>query len=115
MTHNELLMGWPCIKKNIFSIFFQISAYACSERPDVGPKFFSGHGSAQNPDPTRLHTDIGDAANICVDTQDCTDEELHELTRMAGYNINTTNFDAKKKPAALWHIFHRDSYSDIVE
>ena len=70
---------------------------------------------SSNKDPTPLHTDIGDAANVCVFASKCTEDELQELTRLVKYDVTTTNFPGETKdPAALWHIFHRDVYEDLV-
>lgn len=66
-------------------------------------------------DPTSLHTDLGDAANICVFASTCGNEEMEQVTKLVDYDYTTTNFpDETKDPAALWHIFHRDVYNDLI-
>lgn len=83
--------------------------------PDVGPKLFCGHGSPRMTDPTHLHTDLADAVNLCVDSLECNDEEKAQLKEMTDYNVETTNYETEhREEAALWHIFHREVYDDIV-
>lgn len=81
---------------------------------DIEPKLFCGHGALTRNDPTILHTDLGDAANLCVFGSDVTEEEMNELQKVVDYDITTTNFAGEeRKPAALWHIFARDAYGDL--
>lgn len=93
----------------------QASAFHWADQPDVGPKLFSGHGSTAVVDPTGVHTDLADAANMCVFATPMSESEVTELRDMAGYNFDTTTRKGQdREPGALWHLFHRDVYADVV-
>ena len=92
----------------------QVSGFHWADVPDVGPKFFCGHGSTSADDPTRVHTDLADAANMCVFATDMTTQELEVIKEKADYNFETTTRQQKREPAALWHVFHRGVYADLV-
>ena len=67
----------------------QLSSLPWQECPFVGPKVFAGHNATDAMDPTPIHTDLADAANVCV----------HQ---------------SGSDSACLWHIFHRESYDKVA-
>ena len=66
--------------------------------------------------PTRIHTDLADAANIMLFTAPLNQKETEELKDMVGYDFEVTTRDAgsKREPGSVWHIFHREVYEDLV-
>ncbi len=89
-----------------------VSSTFWADAPDVGPKIFSGHGTGGAPiDPTPLHTDLGDAVNICVYGPE---EEVIDDNNNEEATARTIKKKTERHPAALWHVFHRDVYDDVA-
>lgn len=81
-------------------------------KPDHIARFFSGDGSLTGTTP--LHTDLTDAANICVHAESCPEGELEAQNILLDKHFPEFN-EAKLRgrPAALWHVFHPDAYEGV--
>ena len=74
--------------------------------PDIKAKFFAGDGTTREKSATNVHTDLVNAANICLHVEDVPDDlveaKLHFLQQFF------PTMDAKtlkeKKIASLWYV-----------
>ena len=66
--------------------------------------------------PTRIHTDLADAANMMVFTAPLTEQDLEKLKASVDYDFEITTREAgqRREPGSVWHIFHREVYEDLV-
>ena len=92
-----------------------VSSMHWTHLPDVKAKFFAGDGTINNSAATNLHTDLANAANICVHAEECPQSLLAE--RVAYLQSFFPDLDEstlkREKIAALWFIFWQQDYEGL--
>jgi len=83
--------------------------------PDVKAKFFAGEGSTNHLAATNLHTDLANAANICVYAAHCPESEQEQKLEYLRSYFPTLEEDTLKrqKIAALWFVFWPQDYDGL--
>lgn len=85
--------------------------------PDIKAKFFCGDGSLNEKAATRIHTDLANAANICLWSKPCSEDDIPkkvEFLKPLLENINDENV-RNNNYAALWYVFLSDDYTKVSD
>ena len=81
-------------------------------KPDIQAKFFTGDGSLA--ETTNLHTDLTEAASICVHAEPCPDSEKEDQIEFLSHHLpGYDESQLRGRPAALWHVFVPDAYEAV--
>jgi len=83
--------------------------------PDVTAKFFAGDGTLVEENMTNLHTDLANAANLCVHAEPLSDkqaEDTAEFLQAVFPNISAQQLKTERV-AALWFIFWPQHYEGL--
>lgn len=93
------------------------SVHWAMHMPDVQGKFFAGDGTLNEEWGTFIHTDLGNAANICVHAEHSPANlvmEKVEFLQQLFPQLTSAMFQAENF-AALWYIFLPDQYDGVKE
>ena len=93
------------------------SVHWANNVPDVRAKFFSGDGTVCEKFATPIHTDLANAANICLHAEDCPEALLEtKLTFLQQFFPDmTAEVLREDRIAALWYIFLPDQYDRLKD